>query len=256
MPQHEEPSDGPRERYGLIYGEQQVPYQVKGLKPIPGKIRKISICAPPDTQVLVSAPEDADRCDIHDAVMKRAKWIHDSLQAFREQRKHVQTQRYVSGEMQFYLGRRYILKVLEQPTGKPCVKMERGMLLVYLQEGEADRAERAKIMVRQWYRTRANQVLNVRLEQLIPQTSRVNSMPEYRILAMEKHWGSCSTRGTLMLNPHLVKAPRDCIDYVILHELCHIEEHNHGERFYRLLSRVMPDRRASSSVWMEWRSCC
>ncbi len=59
-------------------------------------------------------------------------------------------------------------------------------------------------------------------------------------MAMKKQWGSCSTRGSLMLNPHLVKAPKECIDYVILHELCHIAEHNHSDRFWRLLTQVMP----------------
>lgn len=53
--------------------------------------------------------------------------------------------------------------------------------------------------------------------------------------------GSCSPNGRLTLNPNLVKAPRECIDYVILHELCHLAEHNHSERFYRLMGQVMPD---------------
>ena len=55
----------------------------------------------------------------------------------------------------------------------------------------------------------------------------------------QKQWGSDSTRGTLMLNPHLIKAPKECIDYVILHELCHIAEYNHSDRFWRLLASVM-----------------
>ncbi|MGB1009449.1 MAG: M48 family metallopeptidase, partial [Thiolinea sp.] len=54
-------------------------------------------------------------------------------------------------------------------------------------------------------------------------------------------WGSCSTDNVLTLNTHLVKAPRDCIDYVILHELCHLRERNHGTAFYRLLKLVLPE---------------
>ncbi|MEJ2632642.1 MAG: M48 family metallopeptidase [Acidihalobacter sp.] len=61
-----------------------------------------------------------------------------------------------------------------------------------------------------------------------------------RLLAMKTQWGSCSPRGTLTMNPHLVKAPRECIDYVLLHELCHLAEHNHSDRFYRLMGQVMP----------------
>jgi predicted metal-dependent hydrolase len=57
---------------------------------------------------------------------------------------------------------------------------------------------------------------------------------------MERQWGSCSPTGRLTLNAHLVKAPRECIDYVIIHELCHLQERNHGPRFHRLLDAQMP----------------
>jgi len=62
----------------------------------------------------------------------------------------------------------------------------------------------------------------------------------YTITFNQTQWGSCSPTGQITLNPHLVKAPRNCIDYVLLHELCRIAEHNHSERFYRLLYGVMP----------------
>lgn len=58
----------------------------------------------------------------------------------------------------------------------------------------------------------------------------VATKPPLRVLTMQTQWGSCSPNGRITLNPHLVKAPQ-CIDYVILHELCHIAEHNHIERF-------------------------
>lgn len=57
---------------------------------------------------------------------------------------------------------------------------------------------------------------------------------------MKAQWGSCSPGGSFLLNPHLVKVPAECIDYVILHELCHLEEHNHSQRFYDLLGYAMP----------------
>ena len=60
-------------------------------------------------------------------------------------------------------------------------------------------------------------------------------------MSMRKQWGSCSPQGVILVNPHLVKAPRDCIDYVITHELCHLREHNHSPRYYRLLREIMPE---------------
>ncbi len=66
-------------------------------------------------------------------------------------------------------------------------------------------------------------------------------VPKWKITAMRKQWGSCSPKGVVSLNPNLVKAPRDCIDYVLVHELAHLKEHNHSKRFYGLLDRNMPD---------------
>jgi len=76
---------------------------------------------------------------------------------------------------------------------------------------------------------------------MLPKTTWVTGIPSFRIMAMKKQWGSCFSQGNLMLNPHLIKAPKECIDYGVLHELCHIAEHNHSERFWRLLDQVMPD---------------
>lgn len=61
---------------------------------------------------------------------------------------------------------------------------------------------------------------------------------------MKVQWGSCSPAGRITLNPLLVKAPRECIDYVLLHELCHLLNHNHSPKFYKTLDRQMPRWRA------------
>lgn len=229
------------ETYDFFYGHIQVPYQVKRKVVAAGKPRKISIKVSPDSLVTVTAPEDAETSNIHDAVMKRAKWIYDSLQTFCAQQMHVQPRRYVSGEVQFYLGRRYVLKVVKNTNTTPQVRMERGQLQVMLPKYHTANAAQIRALLRQWYRTRAHHIFKSRLEQLLPQATWVDAMPPFRIQAMAKQWGSCSKQGTLILNPHLVKAPRDCIDYVIMHELCHIKEHNHSERFYRLLEQQMPE---------------
>lgn len=232
--------EGQKEEYSFVYGDEAVSYEVVR-KPHPeGQKRKITIKVNPNCETVVTAPEGAERQEIHAAVMKRAKWVYDALKDFRAQKTYVQDKEYISGEMQFYLGRRYVLKVIEDREALPSVKLTRGKLLVTLTRFSDDKTSRVKALVNNWYRVRAERVFHERLAELLPQTTWVDGIPSFRVLPMQKQWGSCSAKGSLMLNPHLIKAPKECIDYVILHELCHIAEYNHSERFWRLLTQVMP----------------
>jgi predicted metal-dependent hydrolase len=90
-------------------------------------------------------------------------------------------------------------------------------------------------------RDRAADVFAGRIKELTSRIAWLDAAPPWRMVAMKKQWGSCSPKGTILLNPYLIKAPRECIDYVILHELCHLKEHNHSPRYYRLLSQLMPN---------------
>lgn len=98
-----------------------------------------------------------------------------------------------------------------------------------------------RALVKNWYKVSAERMFHERLSELQPQAKWVDGILIFRVLSMTQQWGSCSAKGSLMLNLHLIKAPKECIDYVILHELCHIAEHNHSEKFWRLLSSVMPN---------------
>jgi predicted metal-dependent hydrolase len=230
-----------KEEYSFVYGDEAINYEVVKKTHSEGRKRKITIKVYPNCKTIVTAPSDANRNDIHEAVMKRAKWIYDSLQEFRSHHAFVQPKQYVSGEMLFYLGRRYVLKVVEDPYDSSSVKMNRGKLLVTLKKFDDNKAAQVKSLVKHWYKIRAERIFLERFAQLLPQAIWLESVPQFRVLAMQKQWGSCSAKGNLMLNPHLVKAPKEGIDYVILHELCHIAEHNHSERFWRLLTQVMPN---------------
>ena len=253
----------------FIYGEDLIAYDiVRKSTGSTGTARKVLIKVHPDGRVVATAPEDATEALIKEAVSKRARWIWQHLQDFVKQSTDVLPRHYISGETQFYLGRRYVLKVhrVEQAEGDESaeqqgqsVKLSRGKLNVTLAQSDggsdsnskqdSDRAistqaETVKALVDNWYQHKAIAIFNERLAALLPKASWVTGTPSFRVLAMSKQWGSCSAKGTLMLNPHLVKAPKECIDYVILHELCHIAEHNHSEQFWRLLTQVMPNWKA------------
>src|SRR5690554_817134 len=190
-----------------------------------------------DCRVVVSAPEDTNNEAVLAAAKKRSRWIYEQLREFRKQLEHVTPRKYVSGESYYYLGRQYLLKVNVTPEQPQGVKLLRGKLEVSVREKDAGRVRN---LLTDWYITRAKDVFAKRLDVLLEQTLWVESRPPIHIRTMKTQWGSCSPNGRLTINPHLIKAPRDCIDYVILHELCHIAEHNHSERFYRLMNQVMP----------------
>ena len=243
-----------QERGVFTYGDETIHYDVIRKSPelnsengvikikAPSKAsRKVIIKVHPNQRVVATAPHDATSEVLQKAMLKRARWIWKSIKEFASQHEDVLPREYVSGETQFYLGRRYVLKVINQPDEVSSVKLVRGKLNVTLGNEHANEPKQIKALIDQWYLQHANTVFEERLQIVLPKATWVERVPSFRMMSMKKQWGSCSVKGNLMLNPHLVKAPKECIDYVMLHELCHISEHNHSDKFWRLLAQVMPD---------------
>lgn len=205
--------------------------------PRPINMEKVLIKVHPDCRVVVSAPESATNDAVLSAVKKRARWIYEQLRNFREQLEFTTPRQYISGESHYYLGKQYLLKVLVAPEQARDIKLLRGKIEVSLPQKDP---LKIKEQLAEWYKARAKEIFAKRLNEALEHTLWVAERPSLRILSMKTQWGSCSPNGRITLNPHLVKAPRECIDYVILHELCHLAEHNHSERFYRLMNQVMP----------------
>lgn len=225
----------------FVYGEDRI--EVLRLVRAEG-IGRVLIKVHPDCQVVVSAPPMASDEEVLDALRKRGRWIHEQLREFRKQQEHVTPRAYVSGESHYYLGKQHLLKVIEVPDEVQGVKLLRGKLEVLTRQKSPFKV---KQLLNDWYKARAKEVFSKRLDAMLAQALWVSETPPIRVLTMQTQWGSCSSSGRLTLNPHLVKAPRECIDYVILHELCHIAEHNHSERFYRLMKQVMPNWEATKA---------
>jgi len=218
----------------VLYGVERLEYTRVTRK---ADTTRVMIQVNPDCTVIVNAPESASDQDVELAVGKRASWISKQLHKFKQQNTFVLPRTYVSGESYFYLGRRYILKVNTDKGTIQSVKLLRGKIEV---NAKTNSPEKIKTLLQDWYKEKAREIFNTRLEVLLQKTPWVSEKPHIRIMRMATQWGSCSPHGQLTLNPHLVKASRDCIDYVLLHELCHLAEHNHSDRFYRLMNQTMP----------------
>jgi predicted metal-dependent hydrolase len=221
--------------FAFQYGNERILFE---LNRVPSARQRISIHVLPNGSVRVDAPESAAVEVVLAAVRKRARWIWIRLQTHHEQGLHVLPREYVSGESHFYLGRRHVLKVFRDEDAPAGVKLLRGELAITAPSNEP---KRIRSLLEAWYRRRAQEVFGRRLAELVSAAPWLDEAPPFRLLVMRTQWGSCSPAGELLLNPHLVKAPRPCVDYVLAHELCHLREHNHSPAFYRLLSALLPD---------------
>lgn len=220
--------------FSFVYGDETIPYE---RVPRSGEVNKILIKVHPDCRVVVHAPEIATDHDVLKAIQKRSRWVYQQLRDFRQQKEFITPRLYVSGESHYYLGKQYLLKIIESHD-VPSVKLLRGKFEVSVNRRDT---EHIKKELDNWYKAKAKSVFLKRLDHVLDRALWVTEKPKFRVIKMQTQWGSCSPQGTLVLNPYLVKAPTQCIDYVILHELCHLAEHNHSERFYQLMSQVMLD---------------
>ena len=219
----------------LRYGGEAIPY---GVTYSATRRERIKINVHHDGVVEVEAPKDATREAIAKAVQKRARWVHEHVASAKGRFAHVLPRAYVSGEQVIYLGRRYSLKVRKVPRGERAVKLK-GALLEVCHEDTSSATIRSR--VRAWYRIKARDYFKDRIAVVARALPWPQDVPAFRLKEMKTRWGTCAAGGTVTLNPFLVRAPRECIDYVIAHELCHLREHNHGPEFFRLLTRAMPD---------------
>ncbi|WP_341022305.1 SprT family zinc-dependent metalloprotease [Brevundimonas diminuta] len=221
-------------RLTLRYGDKTAEYQVKENSRLSSRLR---IHVDPSGDLIVEAPVGAPEEKIRAGVQKRARWIMGHIERFESYRRHALPREYSSGETHFYLGRRYKLKILEVEDAKRAVRLVAGRLEVIAPKGDAIDV---RLALQRWYRVRAQAYFAARVARLVEDLPWVGAAPPIKLQTMKRCWGSCSPKGAITLNPALIKAPAHCIQYVLLHELCHLSEHNHSPQFYSLLDRHMP----------------
>jgi hypothetical protein len=189
-------------------------------------------------RVTVVAPEEFSAAQVMPRVRRRAQWIVRQRTYFEQFQPKQPAQRYVSGETFRYLGRQYRLKV--RAAAADSVKLMGRYL--YVHSSQAAIGVHNKRLIDRWYRERGQVIFVRRLEACMETTRTLRvDPPEITFRKFAKRWGSCTRSGQIVLNTELLQAPVHCIDYVIIHELCHLKVRSHSPRFYALLSRMMPD---------------
>lgn len=216
----------------LAYGGDSIQYEVRFL----ATRRTLAIEVHPDSRVLVRAPKGCPEDLIAERVQKRAGWISRQLAEFEQYRPRTPARQYINGESHLYLGHQHRLTLQRGETAG--VKLERSRLVVSLVE--APDPSHVKAALHRWYLDRARLVFGEVLETTLPHFKNTKQ-PRLIVRSMQSRWGSLSRAGTMTLNVNLVRAPRPCIEYVVMHELCHTKHRDHDARFFKLLGQLMPD---------------
>lgn len=218
--------------YSVTYGAGEIPFQL-----IFSKRKSLEISVHPDKSVFVKAPEGTEHQAIEEKIRKRARWIKRQIRYFDQFDPRTPSRKYVSGESHLYLGKTYRLKVEQRPENNVLLKA--GFFRVSSENGKPAHIES---LLQDWYRDKANVYLTKTFcECWKTFTQHDVEQPMLKIMKLKKRWGSLSENKTLTLNLELIKAPKECIEYVIIHELCHLVHHNHSPDFFRLLERSLPD---------------
>jgi len=219
----------------ITFGSQVISFHVSH-----SNRKSLGISVNPDMTVSVKAPIEATTDRIKQTIRKKAPWILKQQQFFLAFHPKSAARRFVSGETHLYLGKQYRLKIT---SGKNASVKLKGKFLHVITPDKSQ----TETLVNKWYLEKAHEKFHQLADPLIARFTKHKVKPQSIVLRnMSTRWGSCTPKGKIILNPELIKTPKGCIEYVIIHELCHLVHHDHTQKFIDLQKKEMPD-------WEQWK---
>ncbi|WP_413042194.1 M48 family metallopeptidase [Rothia dentocariosa] len=191
---------------------------------------------PPMGRVRVAAPHRIDWDTVRRAVIHRLSWIKGERERFQNAQRQT-PRKMVSGETHYVWGKRYLLDVSKN-SGNPKIELAGNTLWIYSPEGSSA-GDRFNILDR-WYRRE----LKKQLPELLGEWGRIMGVKvnKYQVKRMKTKWGTCNPdTAALWFNPELAKKNPRCLEYIVVHELTHLLERSHNERFIGLMNQFLPD---------------
>jgi predicted metal-dependent hydrolase len=210
-------------------------------KPI--KNLHLSVC-PPDGHVRVAVPLRITDDNVRLAVISRLKWIKTQQSSFQSQPRQ-SPREMVTGESHYVFGKRYRLEVIERCGCHEVVIKNNNILQLFVKPGTS-KLNRA-LVLNEWYR----QQLKARIPSLLDRWEPIigEQISDWGIKKMKTKWGSCNiAQKRIWLNLELAKKPIDCLEYVLVHELVHLLERNHGEQFKTHMDSFLPRWRQNRDI--------
>jgi predicted metal-dependent hydrolase len=214
------------------------------------KRRTIGIVVNPEGHITVRAPEGLSEEMIEKKIRRRASWIIKQQSLFKSLEEEISEIHYDTGETHIYLGKEYIMHIKEGKKNNVYFRdhlfyIELSNINSYTSLKEKHDAIEQLLDV--WYKERAKIKFAEIAESVIQSLKKYNVEPSsIYVQKMEKRWATSTPNGKIILNVDLIKTPKQCIEYVITHELCHLLHKTHTATFYNLLTSIMPE-------WKEWK---
>jgi predicted metal-dependent hydrolase len=199
--------------------------------------RSLGISVLPDSKVIVRVPYLTSFKTISRIVTEKSNWIIKHRDSYRINIKNRRSKLYEPGETHLFRGNECVLKIGK--SLKSYIKFYDNTIEVGI--GKTDNAMAIKRLVYTGYKNEASIVFPEIMNRVLNQFEVQKFRPaELVIRTMKRRWGSCSNKGIITLSTELIKLPDLYIEYVIIHELCHLKHHNHGAGYYKLLSELFP----------------
>lgn len=190
---------------------------------------------PPDGRVTMSAPTETRSEVARSYAVSKIGWIREQQAKLRSQARETPRQ-FVERESHYLWGRRYLMTVVEQEA-KPTVSVDHKRITLYVRPG-ADRGRRATI-IHDWHKALLHELVPPLISRWEPKVG--VHVVAYFLQRMKTKWGSCNHKaGHIRLNTELVKKPKDLIEYIVVHEMVHLLEPTHSERFVSILTKHYP----------------
>jgi len=200
--------------------------------------RTLGISVQPDSSVIVRAPYLTSFRTIKRIIQEKSGWIIKHRDSYR-QKDHIKRNRlYKSGEFHLFRGNEYVLLI--EKSKKPYIRFLIGTIIVGLEKTDDELA--IKRLLYKGYKAESLNLFPELLDKMLKTHEDQTFKPTgLTIRSMKSRWGSCSNKGVITLSTELIKLDNRFIEYVIIHELCHLKHHNHGAEYYKFLTQLYPD---------------
>lgn len=210
------------------------------------KRKNISIRVIPKNIIEIITPRSISISFLKKVLEEKSSWIMKTLDKFENVDESFKERRYINGEIFYYMGQEYELKIIEDKNTENnkknyCyINLNNKKLVITTNN---NKAEYIKNELKKWYKVESEKIVISRLEVLKRENSIMNKLQPsiIKIKEQKKRWGSCTSSKTIYINSRIAMATTDVIDYILVHEFCHLVHMNHSKDFYNLVEEILPN---------------